>query len=149
MNNKQNLICPYQHYYSRQAGTGVGIIYRGVPYQRGHGIGSFLGGLFRSVFPLLKSGAKAVGTEALNAGMGLISDMINARPLNESVKTHLKNITTNLKRKADNKIDSMMSGSGSGYKTRRLTNKVSIRKKLLKRKGAGKNKKRDIKDIFV
>lgn len=129
-------MCPYHHYYSHQAGTGVGIVYRGVPHQRGHGIGSFLGGLFRSVFPLLKSGAKAIGSEALNAGMGLLTDVINARPLDESVKTQLKNVSANLKRRADNKIDSMM--SGSGYKTKRLTKKAPIRKKPLKRRGVTK-----------
>lgn len=136
MNNKQNLMCPYHHYYSQQAGTGVGIVYRGVPHQRGHGIGSFLGGLFRSVFPLLKSGAKAIGSEALNAGMGLLTDVINARPLDESVKTQLKNVSANLKRRADKKIDSMM--SGSGYKTKRLSKKTPIRKKPLKRRGVAK-----------
>lgn len=146
MNIKQNLMCPYQHYYSHQAGTGVGIIYRGTPHQRGHGIGSFLGGLFRSVFPLLKSGAKAIGSEALSAGMGLLSDVINARPLDESVKTQLRNVSANLKRRADNKIDSMM--SGSGYKTRRLPKKSSIRKKVLQRKGAKKIKSNKSKDIF-
>lgn len=143
-NNKETLICPYHHYYSHQAGTGVGIVYRGIPHQRGHGIGSFLGGLFRSVFPLLKSGAKAIGSEALNAGMGLLTDVINARPLNDSIKTQLKNVSANLKRRADNKIDSMM--SGSGYKTTKRSKKVSICKKSLKRRGV--LKKNTNNDIF-
>ena len=44
---------PYFQYYSHQAGSGYNV-YGGAPYQEGYGIGSFLGGLFRSVFPLLK-----------------------------------------------------------------------------------------------
>lgn len=35
------MVCPYHHYYSAQAGSGICIIYKGAPYQRGHGIASF------------------------------------------------------------------------------------------------------------
>ncbi|CAK1552208.1 unnamed protein product [Leptosia nina] len=114
----QNFLCPYQHYYSHQAGSGIGVIYKGVPYQRGHGIGSFLGGLFRTVLPLLSSGARVVGKEALNAGVGLLSDLVSSRPMEESIKTRLKEVGTNLKRKADAKID-RINMSGSGYITKR------------------------------
>lgn len=141
---RDNMICPYEHYYSNQAGSGVGIIYRGVPHQRGHGIGSFLGGLFRSVFPLLSSGAKAVGKEALSAGVGLLSDMFKAQPLGESFKSRFKDASANLKRKADNKIDSLM--SGSGYKIKRLKKKPLTSLKTSKRRGS--NKKLNTKDIF-
>jgi hypothetical protein len=69
-------------YYVRQAGggrgdDGVGPIYISPPFvQRGHGIGSFSGGLFRAVRPILWSGAKdfgkatlrALGNEALRTG---------------------------------------------------------------------------------
>lgn len=139
---------PYEHYYSCQAGSGIGIIYKGVPYQRGHGIGSFLGGLFRSVLPLLKSGARAVGKEALSAGVGLLSDLVSARPLDESIKTRLKTANSNLKRKADEKIDSMM--TGSGYKISRLRKKLAIRSKALQRKGVNKvQKRKGVEDIFT
>lgn len=139
--------CPYEHYYSHQAGSGIGIIYKGVAHQRGHGIGSFLGGLFRSVLPLLANGAKAVGKEALNTGVGLLSDLINARPLNESIKTRLKKANENLKRKADDKIDSLM--SGSGYKINRARKKLAIRSKASRRKGVKKVQKQSANDIFT
>lgn len=119
-----NNICPYQHYYTHQAGTGIGVIYKGVSHQRGHGIGSFLGGLFRSVLPLFSSGAKVIGKEALNAGVGLLSDMVQAKPLQESVKDRFKEATLNLKRKADDKIDRVM--TGSGYKRKRISLKYLI-----------------------
>lgn len=142
------MCCPYQNYYSHQAGSGIGIIYKGAPYQRGHGVGSFLGGLFRSVLPLLASGAKAVGKEVLNTGVGLLSDLVNTRPFDESIKTRLKTATSNLKRKADNKIDSLM--TGSGYKIKRPLKKLSIRSKASKRKGVHKVCKRRERadDIF-
>lgn len=141
--------CPYEHYYTHQAGSGVGVIYKGSPYQRGHGIGSFLGGLFRSVLPLLSSGARVIGKEALNAGVGLLSDMVQARPMETSIKDRLKQVSTNLKRKADDRID-RFNMTGSGYITKRkrlvstippLTAKVRATKKL------GLNPK-NIKDIF-
>lgn len=105
-----------------------------------------MGGLFRSVLPLLTSGAKAIGKEALNAGVGLLSDVISARPLKESVKTRLKSVSGNLKRRADDKIDSLM--SGSGYKIKRLNKKMLTHSKASKRKGVTKSRKQRIDDIF-
>lgn len=143
------ITCPYEHYYSHQAGSGIGVIYKGAPYQRGHGIGSFLGGLFRSVLPLLSSGARVIGKEALNTGVGLLSDMVSSRPLEESVKSRLKEASSNLKRKADAKID-RIGMSGSGYITKRkhqssfispATAKVITAKKI-------KLNKINTKDIF-
>jgi len=58
----------YTRYYVNQIGGGgeVGPVYRAnFRVQRGNGIGSFFRGLFRCVKPLLNSGAKAVGKEAL------------------------------------------------------------------------------------
>jgi len=58
----------YTRYYVNQSGGvgEVGPVYRAsFRVQRGNGIGSFFMGLFRFVKPLLYSGAKAVGKEAL------------------------------------------------------------------------------------
>lgn len=107
---------PYVSYYLRQAGSGVGPIFKGSPLQRGHGIGSFLSQIFRSVFPLLKSGAKAVGKEALNAGFGVLRDSIDRKPLHESVKARMREAGGSLMTKAERKIDSM---KGSGYKCKK------------------------------
>ena len=75
---------PLVRYYLHQAGRGrgddgIGPIYSNPHFlQRGHGIGSFLGGLWRSsVRPLLWQGAKTVGSEALVTGRNIISDMAN------------------------------------------------------------------------
>ncbi|GBP28286.1 Uncharacterized protein F54H12.2 [Eumeta japonica] len=69
--NPNRRVCPYENYYSHQAGSGVGIVYKGAALQRGHGIGGFLGGVLRSVLPLLSNGIKAVGKELLSAGVEL------------------------------------------------------------------------------
>lgn len=147
---KYNNICPYEHYYTHQAGSGVGVIYKGAAHQRGHGIGSFLGGLFRSVLPLLSSGAKVIGKEALNAGVGLLSDMVHTRPLNESVRNRVKEATSNLKRKSDEKIDQVM--SGSGYKSKRQQLQSISQSQQSKRRALKKTKKKNnnlkTNDIF-
>jgi hypothetical protein len=146
--NQRNVngICPYQHYYSHQAGSGVGIVYKGVSHQRGHGIGSYLGGLFRSVLPLLSSGFRTVGKEALNAGVGLLSDMMNSHPLEDSLKSRFKDVSSNLKRKADEKIDSLM--RGSGYKRIRKARQSVIARKALQGRRSLKSSKLRLEDIF-
>lgn len=62
-------------YYLNQAGSGIGDFYSGPIYQRGYGIGSFLGGLFRSILPLLKKTGVSIGKEVLNSGSNFIDDL--------------------------------------------------------------------------
>lgn len=70
----------YTEYYLNQFGTGIGGIYTGPAYQKGYGIGSFLGGLFRTVYPLLSKGTKAIGSEFLKSGVELLSDLTREDP---------------------------------------------------------------------
>lgn len=149
MHSHNDITCPYEHYYSHQAGSGIGVIYKGAPYQRGHGIGSFLGGLFRSVLPLLSSGARVIGKEALNAGVGLLSDMISARPMEDSIKSRLKDVSSNLKRKADSKIDRLnMSGSGYITKRKRLSSFNPLPTAIVKATKKSRARSNNLKDIF-
>jgi len=78
---------PLVLYYRRQAGCGredIGSMYSTPPFvQRGHGLGSVLGGLFRTLRPILWIGAKsigkqtlkALGREALRTGTNIIRDI--------------------------------------------------------------------------
>jgi len=93
-------------------GGGIPRVFVGSPYQRGHGIGSFLGGLFRKILPYLGKGARAIGKEALRAGINVIEDVENNTPLKEAMKTRFRESRGNLKRKAEEKISSLMRGSG-------------------------------------
>ena len=54
----------HEDYYVKQAGNGLPV-FRGASFQKGYGIGSVFGSIGRAVLLLLKSGAKAVGKEAL------------------------------------------------------------------------------------
>lgn len=100
-------------YYEMQNGGGrIPRVFVGAPYQRGHGIGSFLGGLFRRVLPYLSKGVRAVGKEALRAGINVMEDVENNTPFKEAVKSRLKESSRNLKRKAKEKITKLMTGTG-------------------------------------
>lgn len=141
-------------------GQGIERVYIGSSHQRGHGIGSFLGGLWRQALPLIRSGARTLGKEALSAGAHVISDVIDRdSPLLEAVRTRSREAKSNLKRKALNKITTMM--SGSGYKRSRARaiaqSRATLRGKrstaVKKRKRTKKPtkraaKKRKLEDIF-
>ena len=101
-----------------QQGAGIGRIYVGAPYQQGAGIGSFLGGVFRYVLPLLKRSAKAVGKEALQAGVNIMSDVGERKtPFNQAFKARMRQSTENLQQKAKENLDKFM--HGDGYRVRR------------------------------
>jgi hypothetical protein len=71
------LVRCYLHQSGRGNGdNGMGPIYSTPPFlQRRHGIGSVLGGLFRFLKPMLWSGAKGVGQEALRAEGNILTDI--------------------------------------------------------------------------
>ena len=72
---------PYVNYYlNQQQGHGMSV-FRGSPWQIGHGqVGFCLGGLFRSVaravMPMIKRGANALGNIALNSGANFVGDVL-------------------------------------------------------------------------
>jgi hypothetical protein len=65
---------PTYDYYIHQAGKGYPV-FAGRRYQRGHGLGSIFGGLFKAAMPLLKKGAKTLGREALKTGLNIAGDV--------------------------------------------------------------------------
>ena len=123
----------YTAYYTDQVGGRVSRVYIGNPTQRGHGIGSFLGGLCRAVLPLFKSGVKEIGKETLRSGFNILEDLANKNiTIREALKNRGNETADNLKRKALEKIDKMM--TGSGYQKRRITKKgQSVKKHTRKR----------------
>lgn len=118
----------YTQYYNDQLGGRIARVYVGTPHQRGHGIGSFLGGLYRTVLPLFKSGLKTIGKESLRSGLNVLDDVTNNNMNFRDAFKHRGNESlNNLKRKATDKIDRLM--SGSGYKKRSVMKKRQSRKK--------------------
>jgi hypothetical protein len=132
---------PYLAYYrQQQSGRGVTSVYRGAAFQRGHGIGSFLSGLVRTVAPLIRSGAAALGKEALRSGVGFLSDMATGTSdPRVAANARLKQLTGAMKRKADEKLDRVLSGGGVAKKRRRVggTRKRRLTGGTTKKKGQG------------
>ena len=128
---------PLTRYYIHQAGGGggsgggVGPIYSVPPFvQRGHGLGSLLGGLFRSVRPLFFSGlrtaGKALGREALRTGGKILTDIADNPDtgIKEIISKHVQSTVQNLGTK--------MTGRGRKRK-RRSTSRVARKSKRPKR----------------
>lgn len=132
--------CPFHDYYLEQAGSGFSKIYRGTQFQKGHGIGSFLRGLFRSIFPLIKTGAQTIGREALVGTAHLLNDFVEKKPAKESLKQRLMEVGGNLKEKAMNKIDKMVGSGCIKRKRKKKTFQTSKKRKTVK----VKEKTRDI-----
>lgn len=122
----------YLNYYEQQIGGGVGVrsYFVGSRNQRGRGVGSWLGGLFRSILPYVKTGAKAIGKEAIRTGASILHDMAdNNISFTDSLRTRVRDSGANIAKKAAAKLEDM---SGSGYKIRR----ASIRKPQSKKRRA-------------
>jgi hypothetical protein len=120
----------YTRYYLGQSGGGsIGPLYKAsFRYQRGNGLGSFFRGLFRFVKPLLYSGAKAVGREALSTGSNILTDILNNDP-DQTVGTIFKKRFGEAKGNLQQKIKNM-TGSGLALKRKRQFKTVqSLRKR--------------------
>ena len=94
----------HANYYDQQAGHGLPV-FAGASFQRGHGLGSLFGGLVRMAMPLLKTGAKRLGKEALKAGVGVAGDVLSGQNVKTSMKRHAtqaarRTVRKGIKRKA-------------------------------------------------
>ena len=118
----------YEDYYMQQSGNGMPF-FQGARLQRGHGIGSFLSGLFRSAWPLIQTGAKALGKQALRTGLQIANDVADGDPIMEAAK---RRVPEGIKAFTSSKDFNVQSGSG------RKRRKRSLRR----------NKKRIKEDIF-
>lgn len=100
-------------YYGNQAfQTGFGLEgFRGVPYQRGAGLGSFFKSLFRMAVPVIKSVGRTAGKHALAAGANVMTDFAQGRPIVESLKKHSKSEAAKLLREAE---ETLQEGEGLG-----------------------------------
>ena len=121
----------YEDYYTRQSGGEVSVFY-GARTQRGHGLGSILGGLFRRALPFLSSGAKILGQQAANVA----SDMTDCKSFQDLDKSRLKE---GIKTFVTSNPIIPQSGSEVRRKRRRQSS----------RKNSKKTKKRKIADIFA
>ena len=113
--------------------------------------GVWLGGLFRSVaravMPMVKSGAKALGKIALNAGANLLGDVASGKNLKEAVKTRGKEAVNVAKNRAVKRLQTYAQ-TGSGRKTtvKKRSRKKQKQKEIQKDNGEIKIQKETQKD---
>jgi hypothetical protein len=126
------------NYYLRQAGQGgdIGPIYSVLPFiERRHGIGSFLGGLWRSIRSILWSGAKHFGKETLRS-LGRETLRTGGKILKDIAENEFSDFTThdiiskNLSESTQNLIGRIR---GRGRKRKPTTSKATASKKQRKR----------------
>ena len=100
--------------------------------QRGHGLGSFLSGIFRLVRPVLWSGVKAVGQEMLRTSGKILSDLAD----NTSSDVKLRHIIAKQFSCSAQNLIQKMRGKGckraAALKSRRLPAKKKAKTKAAK-----------------
>lgn len=122
---------------------GLGGNYKRIRVQRGDGLGSFLSGAFRRVFPLLTSGAKALGEQILNTGLLLLRDGINGKNMKESVRERVNAAGNDLAKRAASRLGDMVGGGGGSLKPQKRCKKPQSHRGI-KRKKVAQKRKRDI-----
>jgi len=107
----------FDTYYINQAGGGgdrMSNFYRGGIYQKGNGLGAILSSVFRAVLPLVKSGAKYIGKEALTTGLDIINDQ-------EASGDSYEKVIKRQMSEAGKRVIKKMRGSGVGRKKKKTT----------------------------
>jgi hypothetical protein len=127
----------YRQYYLNQAGHGMPV-FQGSRGQRGHGIGSVLGGLFRSGLPLLKRAGKQV----LKSASNIISDMAAGKKFSDVALGHIAKGISSFAN------DESASDQTGGRRVRRVRRRALKRKRVSKPKKSIKRRKRARNDIF-
>lgn len=118
---------------------GGGAYFEGFPYQRGAGIGSVFGSLFRFLLPIFKSAGKEIGREGLAVGARVLGDLAQGKNLRHSVINEtsegLRNLVdrTNpseaLKSVVNESQQRLLKGSGSRKKQKRKRAVSSTKKR--------------------
>jgi len=126
---------PLTRYYIHQAGggggsgEGVGPIYS-VPHfvQRGHGLGSLLGGLFRSISPLFFSGLRTAGKALIREALRTVGKILT--DIAENPQTGIKKIISKHVQSTVQSLGTKMTGRGR-KRRRRPTSRVARNQKNL------------------
>ncbi len=101
----------YKKYYRDQAGSGISA-FQGTRYQRGSGLGNVLRKLYNWMLPVLKthalplitSGAKTFGKEALRSAANIATDSLNDIKFMDSLKNRSKEGVNNIHKKIEDQI---------------------------------------------
>ena len=92
----------YENYYLSQVGHGMPY-FSSARIQQGYGLGNLFSSIAKSVLPLVKSGAKAVGKQVLQSGVDFASDVLNGKNAKQAAIDRAKSAGSNLLRAAKRK----------------------------------------------
>ena len=117
---------PYTHYYLEQQGRGMSV-FRGSPWQmgrgqKGYGLGGMFGTIARTVMPLVKRGAKALGNILLNTGVNFASDVVAGKNVKQAAKARALEGVNIAKTKAVQRLQ-RYAQTGQGRKRSRSSTK--------------------------
>ena len=126
----------YHDYYIHQAGKGYPV-FAERRYQRGHGLGSIFGGLFKAAMHLLKKGAKTLEREALKTRLNIARDVVQGRNIKQAAKSRMKSTGENLLQTAMDTV---------GPPVLRFIKGPAKRKKTRRRQTKQRNTSNDISD---
>lgn len=123
-----------EYFLSQAVQTGHGMNgFQGFQYQRGHGLGSFFGRLFRSILPIArnigKSALKTIGKEALSMGASVAGDLVRGREAKDSLAEHGRNAAANVLDKASSALKGVsQTGGRLGKRSYRSRTAVAAKK---------------------
>ena len=125
----------YDDYYTIQAGNGLPV-FVGARMQRGHGIGSVIGGLLRGAIPLIKKGASAIGKQALRSGVEFAGDLLQGKSAKVAAANRAKEAANTLFDRASSYVIPPPGKRGIKRKAskKRVTSKRAKRRATSKRR---------------
>jgi len=78
-----------EDYYTNQSGHGMPV-FVGARYQRGHGLGSILSGLFRRIIlPFFRANGRTIASKAIKTGLEVADDVVQGKSLKQSAKRRI------------------------------------------------------------
>lgn len=135
--------------YNNQFGGANYPIFRGVPYQRGAGIGSVFKSILRFLVPLGKEAGAAIGRQGLESTSRILSNVLEGKNVREALKDEARSGVKNLLTKAAERVGQTGNGRGKGRNLKRKKSRtINSDKKMSKSLNKLKNKKRKKVRIF-
>ena len=117
----------------------------------GYGLGGLFRSVARTVMPMVKSGAKALGNIALNSGANFIGDVLAGKNVKEAAKARTREAADATKQKAVQRLRAYAQ-TGSGKRRKKPTAKQRAKKRKTStpttRSNPTKKRKTTPADIF-
>lgn len=135
----------YEDYYCSQVGHGLPVFVGGQT-MRGRGLGNLLGGLARSVVPLLKKGGKTLLREGAKTGLQLAQDVLSGQNLKSAAKQRAQQAGKRLLNQAVNHVTGNIAAPPGEPFRKRI--KTTTRSSRGQKKKSKRTRRQAFADIF-